>query len=67
MAKPKVWARRLGGSLGGKLVGEIDATEWEAEGEEALGTKPKVWLREPSSSTPWLFKHVTFNQTPTGS
>jgi hypothetical protein len=49
------------------LVGEIDATEWEAEGEEALGTKPKVWLREPSSSTPWLFKHVTFNQTPTGS
>jgi hypothetical protein len=24
MAKPKVWARRLGGSLGGKLVGEIE-------------------------------------------
>lgn len=48
------------------MLSEIDVTNWEPEGTEQLGTKPKKWLREPTTETPWLIKYVTFNTTADG-
>lgn len=45
------------------MVGEVDVTDWEPEGTEVLGTKHKIWLRDPRTRTSWLFKRVTFNET----
>lgn len=41
---------------------EIDVSEWTVADEEALGTKPKAWLRDPKTNQLWLMKYRTYNR-----
>jgi hypothetical protein len=42
-------------------VSDIDVSAWPRVGDEQLGKKRKVWLREPDTNQRWLFKWATFN------
>jgi hypothetical protein len=42
----------------------LDVTEWEAAGDETLGSKPKQWLYEPGNERRWLWKEATMNPYP---
>ncbi len=46
---------------------EVDISEWTPEGIEPLGTKPKMWLIDPSTEEMWLFKTTTSNTRADGS
>ncbi len=39
-------------------VNPVDITAWEPAGDEALGTKPKQWVRSPAGEL-WLWKRST--------
>jgi hypothetical protein len=45
---------------------EIEISDWLPGGFEQLGTKPKMWLREPESKQMWLFKSTTRNNRTDG-
>ncbi len=40
------------------LFAIVDVTDWEIDGDEALGTKPKNWVRHPGTNELWLCKRV---------
>lgn len=42
--------------------GEVDVTDWPVVGDEALGTKPKRWLKDPQDGHRWLMKDCTYSQ-----
>ena len=46
---------------------EVDISDWTPEGIEPLGTKPKMWLIDPSTDEMWLFKTTTSNKRADGS
>lgn len=46
---------------------EIDVSGWLNAGDETLGTKPKKWLKDPTSGERWLIKYVTENRNADGS
>ena len=46
---------------------EVDISSWRREGHEPLGTKPKMWLVDPTTEFDWLFKAATFNKRSDGS
>ena len=37
---------------------EINVTGWSVVGDEALGTKPKRWLKHPETGERWLMERV---------
>lgn len=43
---------------------DVDVSDWPQGGVEQMGTKPKRWLREPTTDQPWLWKEATRNQKP---
>jgi hypothetical protein len=36
----------------------VDVSDWREDRDETLGSKEKVWLREPQTEQAWLFKAV---------
>ena len=46
----------------------IDVSAWQPSEvpEEWMGTRAKVWLKEPDTGTPWLFKAVRCKELPDG-
>ena len=45
---------------------EINVTGWSVVGDEALGTKPKRWLKHPETGERWLMKDTTYNKRSDG-
>lgn len=43
-------------------VPDFDVTGWARIADEQIGKKKKVWLEEPETGFPWLFKYATFNR-----
>lgn len=49
-----------------ELYAVLDVTSWEPAGEEQIGSKPKWWLRHPSTDEQWLWKESTWNLDASG-
>jgi hypothetical protein len=51
-----------------RMTDVIDVSAWQPSEvpEEWMGTRAKVWLEEPDTGTPWLFKAVRCKELPDG-